>query len=619
MKKLLLSPKFLFTLLILFVTGFFSYLFAQSQFITPIVPLSLTQKQNNIKEKVLNNSFYKKMEFIQMGNLPTLQKNGVLKFLIPGRPGQIEAYATRVKSFSSTNYEWYGKINGGLGTMIVLNKNGKISASIYLPGEVYEIISTDNDIHILLTYDNIISKTLNTCGTDEKATLKKTEKNNTPNSSLRVQPCQDNTRVLVLFTPAAQAAVADINQTIDLCISQFNQAVYNSAITTNSYIELAGSQLYNRTETTIVGDLDFIRNDINAQTARNNTNADYVILLTNGSYGTNYGRAATVEPDDANSYAIVQAVAATNENKVFAHEAGHLYGCRHHDDLSGQPYAHGYTFRPNFLGPRYLTLMVGGNETGTRLLNFSNPNVFIDGAPTGTTTNNHNARRVTETFGILRNFRNTPFRPLTASIEGTQTGDECTQGNWEAVVSCGTAPYTYDWEYSYDGFTYYYGASGEFYSATLTCPVGLYQNYYVKLTATSSDFQIATSFLTVYVNRNGDPKYRITGNPKPNVIKQPKYDLKEISAVQKITRNQLSAFPNPAKNTTQIEIQLKETQPVKVEIINSFGQSIKLLFEGNLQAGAHLKNVDVRRLAKGMYMYKLTGKTFSITKKLIIQ
>lgn len=203
MRKILIPPAYFFVLLIILTTGFFSDLSAQAQFITVVNPVSLTQQQTKIKEKVMKDSFYKKMQFVQVGNLPVLQQGGLLKFNIPGRIGQIEARATRVKAISANNYEWYGNIDGGLGTMIVLNKNGKLSASIYLPGQVYEIISTDNDTHILITYDNEKSETLNKCGTDEKKKLKTPE--NKPPASLRIDPCQDNTRVLVLYTPAAEA------------------------------------------------------------------------------------------------------------------------------------------------------------------------------------------------------------------------------------------------------------------------------------------------------------------------------------------------------------------------------------------------------------------------------
>lgn len=599
---------------------------AFAQFITPIIPLSLTQQQNKIKEKVMNNSFFKNMQFVQMGNLPALQVGGVLRFTIPGRKREVEAHATRVKSYSVNNYEWYASIDSGLGTMIVLNRNGKISASIYLQdGEVYEIISTDNNAHILLTYDKTKSETLNNCGTkNESNNLKKSKDrdNSNNNNASRVLPCQDNTRVLVLYTPAAEAAVADINQTIDLCISQFNQAIYHSAITTDAYVELAGSQLYNFTETIWMGgDLGTLINDATVQTLRNNANADYVILLTNGNYNGDYGQAGTLEPNDANSYAIVQAVTATNERKSFSHEAGHLYGCRHDNDTAGQAYAHGYIFRPSFLAPRCYTLMVNGGEitdSRSRLLNFSNPNVFISGAPTGTASANNNARRVSETYSTLRNFRSSPFRPLTAAILGTQTGNECTQGDWEAVVSCGTAPYTYSWSTSYDGFTYSYQSSNEFFSSTLTCPVGLYQNLYIRLDVQSSNGQTATSFLTVYVNGSGGPQYRVI--TKNETLGKPgKNKRTPIPVFVKGKSNLLSAYPNPAKNTTRIEINLVESQPVKLEIFNSFGEKIKTVFEGSLPSGKHSEILNTSGWAKGAYLYKLTGRTFNVTKKLVIQ
>jgi len=308
--------------------------------------------------------------------------------------------------------------------------------------------------------------------------------------------------------------------------------------------------------------------------------------------------------------AIAEINAATNEQKIFVHEAGHLYGCRHHDstDPTAQPYAHGYIFRPNFLAPRCYTIMVSGSEihgSRSRLLNFSTPNVSIQGEPTGTSSANDNARRVTETFPILRDFRASPFRPLTASIWGTQTGDECTQGDWEAVVSCGTAPYTFEWSKSYDGFNYYVQGSGEFFSDILTCPADLYRRYYVRLVANSSDGQTATAFLTVYVNRTEDPPYKA---------------FKEINVDEKLSSNNLIVYPNPTTgNTSKIEIQLTQAQPVKLEIINSFGQTVKVLINGSLQAGKHYKNLDTDELSKGLYLYKLSGPGFSITRKLVIK
>jgi len=61
-----------------------------------------------------------------------------------------------------------------------------------------------------------------------------------------------------------------------------------------------------------------------------------------------------------------------------------------------------------------------------------------------------------------------------------------------------------------------------------------------------------------------------------------------------------------------------------LKFLNSFGGKIKTVFEGSLQAGKvlqagkHSEILNTSGWAKGVYLYKLTGKTFSITKKLII-
>jgi len=68
-----------------------------------------------------------------------------------------------------------------------------------------------------------------------------------------------------------------------------------------------------------------------------------------------------------------------------------------------------------------------------------------------------------------------------------------------------------------------------------------------------------------------------------------------------------------------IEFNLINSQPIKLELLNSSGGKIKTVFEGSLQAGKHAEIVNTRGLAKGVYLYKLTGKSFSITKKLVIQ
>lgn len=70
--------------------------------------------------------------------------------------------------------------------------------------------------------------------------------------------------------------------------------------------------------------------------------ADVVVLLTDGWYsdGDARGASGTQTLEVERAYSIVELWHAT-ARKTFAHEVGHLYGCRH-DNTAGNPsYAQG--------------------------------------------------------------------------------------------------------------------------------------------------------------------------------------------------------------------------------------------------------------------------------------
>jgi hypothetical protein len=415
---------------------------------------------------------------------------------------------------------------------------------------------------------------------------------------------------LVLFTDAAQQTSIDVAQTAEMGISQLNACMANSRVPGSAYVELAGVQLLpGFVESEIIADLNSLTNSPQAQIARNNTNADIVILLTNGNYSGYSGRAASLEPTNDLAYAIVQIGQATGPNYVFAHEAGHLYGCRHHNDNSGQfLYARGYVFTPNIFSGKCLTVMVGGDELGNRILHFSNPNVRVQNTATGR-VDYYNARRVAETYSTVQSFRGSPFRPFTASISGTETGNECEQGNWEAAVTCGVGPYNFEWSVSYDGFNYFFGGNGEFFSYTLTCPVGLYSNLYLKLTATGADGQNSTAFLTVYVNGGGGPPYSAN-----------KQKFNTGSEIFRAEAKSYDIYPTPTNySQAYIEFELINEAKVRVDVFNSQGQLVKSLVDNKLAKGKHRYTLNTSTMEKGTYFCRLVVGEFVSTKKLVIE
>lgn len=583
-----------------------------SAFLTevPIDPAKLSGTQKSMVDRIHENKTYEKVQYVVVENLSNLiQPNGEFTFSIPGRTGSITATPTHVNALSQEDYEWYGTVKDGVGSIIILSQKGKITASISLLDEEYEILKTDDDYSLLISYDMEVAKEEKICGTINGKSKNDKNDSTTITPQTIIRPCADYVRVLVLYTLAARNAVADINQTIDLCISQFSSTVYNSNITSRTVVELAGRQQSTFVETTSgTNDLVSLRTDPNAQAARNNTNADFVILLTNGSYGSLYGAAATVEPDNNLSYAIVQVSGATGNRKSFVHESGHLYGCRHDDDAMGQPYARGYIFSNGVIA--YYTIMVNGvTITGSRyrLLNFSNPNVSINGRPTGTTTTNNNARRITETFPTLINFRPPVFRSLSALISGPEYGQAYTTVyTWEADVTCGAAPYTFEWRTSSDGFNYsgVRGTAGTF-SDRLTCPPGNY--YYVRLDVRSSDGQTSSHIQNVLIDKSPC---------QPHISKLSGGQIMEDEAIASYIQLN-NAFPNPFSQSTLIEFSLPKATAVTLEVFDVYGKKMQTIINGRLPAGKH--NRTLNGLKNGVYFYRLSTDNFEKTKSLIVQ
>ena len=72
---------------------------------------------------------------------------------------------------------------------------------------------------------------------------------------------------------------------------------------------------------------------------------------------------------------------------------------------------------------------------------------------------------------------------------------------------------------------------------------------------------------------------------------------------------ELSAFPNPFKETVMITYNLPEPATVAIEVYNSQGQLIKVLENGEKQAGSHQLEWNGKSVPSGIYFCRLNGKT----------
>lgn len=101
-----------FPVFLCFCVGIFISTGSRVQFIIPQNPVSLqpTPKQVQMKSREEKDRNFSEGQFVKMGTLPDLQKNGVPGFSISGRSGLIKTKSTVAKRFSKNKYEWYGSI-----------------------------------------------------------------------------------------------------------------------------------------------------------------------------------------------------------------------------------------------------------------------------------------------------------------------------------------------------------------------------------------------------------------------------------------------------------------------------------------------------------------------------
>ncbi|MDX9925172.1 MAG: glycosyl hydrolase family 18 protein [Ignavibacteriaceae bacterium] len=75
-------------------------------------------------------------------------------------------------------------------------------------------------------------------------------------------------------------------------------------------------------------------------------------------------------------------------------------------------------------------------------------------------------------------------------------------------------------------------------------------------------------------------------------------------------------YPNPFNGTTVLKYYMPKENFLKVEVYNSIGELVKILFNGFQNSGVHELVFDAEGFSSGVYFYKITTPTFSETKKL---
>lgn len=77
-------------------------------------------------------------------------------------------------------------------------------------------------------------------------------------------------------------------------------------------------------------------------------------------------------------------------------------------------------------------------------------------------------------------------------------------------------------------------------------------------------------------------------------------------------------YPNPFNPSTKIRYGLPKKSFVKLSVINTLGQEVAVLVNGEKSANTYEAVFDAANLPSGVYYYKLEADGFSVTKKMVI-
>jgi peptidyl-Asp metalloendopeptidase len=298
------------------------------------------------------------------------------------------------------NFTWTGVLEEDrAGGATIVSRNGEITGSISTPEGLYRITPLGGGIHAFVQVDSTRFPK------DEPESFASKGSHWEPRGGPTMGTSLAQIDVLVAYTPAAKAGVADIDATIALAVTEANQSYANSGIKIHLNLVDSFPVTYSETGKSFDAILaDFVGMP-NVNQRRDNSGADLAALIIDQRDYCGLADAIMASPSTA--FAVVYYDCATGYYS-FAHELGHLMGARHNEqaDPSTTPFAYGHGFLHLTAKPTWRTIMAYDCPSGCQRLQYwSNPRIKYGTQPMGTATTNDNARVLNETAATVAAFR----------------------------------------------------------------------------------------------------------------------------------------------------------------------------------------------------------------------
>ena len=382
----------------------------------------LNETQQQYADAITNDLIVKDYHFMAINTDLLKEETSRLSFNIPGQD-LIRVNRNKSYQVKSRRLVWTGKTDREHEDIVFVVKRDIVNATLNLHSGEWTIYPLTEGLHIMFN-----RKDAKPDQCDEEDAFIETrpaikyspfdpgdDRAKDDNFALESMAAECNIRIMVVFTQAAKTALADVTNTAELWIANWNTSNGNSVVDYNA--ELARVKVTNYVETGAAFNHPTYGNDSEDMIRlyepadgfmdemlglRNQYDADMVTMIATLLHsGT--GEALPIGAVAADAFNIVKTNAG---GLTMAHEHGHLFGNRHSHDTNNSPYAYGHGWDVN---NNFATVMAYTSQCSpcSRIFNWSNPSVNggSPSVPTGTAAFGNAARVNRERDAAFSNFQ----------------------------------------------------------------------------------------------------------------------------------------------------------------------------------------------------------------------
>jgi hypothetical protein len=336
--------------------------------------------------------------------------------LNPAADERFSARTQRTEDLGNDAFNWFGELQDVRGNAILAVRDNRVAGTIWTEDNVYSVRYLGDDLHAIVRIDQEGVPPDHPPEWEEMMQEADDERGSLPHDHQDTRESAPDLadqvrvlRLLVAYTPAVRAAVADIDLLIQALVAETTQTYMNSTV--NLTVEIVDSYEVNYTESgnmvtdlnRWVGTADGHMDEVHVR--RRHYGADVGMLLTNS--GQFCGVAPRILADRDTAFAVTGRACTMAGQLTFAHEIGHLQGAHHNPEApaNNTVFAFGHGFR----GTNFRTVMSYNCPNGCpRIPYWSNPNIQFGGVTIGTAATHNNARVLNQTAPIITSFRGLP-------------------------------------------------------------------------------------------------------------------------------------------------------------------------------------------------------------------